>query len=388
MFLNAMSMRSIIWTLRRYSLRHIWYRIRLKKRRQRWRAERQKLSERFKKNTDIIWRAGPALIIGHFDDVHGLSRGATYDLEEIKKKHQNFQIWNIADIIRNKKSHIKNVPKNLNFDVIYFLCQPDNYATILEHIDPNEIKHSYRIGRWAWETTIFPSAWTFACEIVHEVWAPSKFCADVFETQMPGKVSIYPHPITVSPHVTSNARKLLNISDSAFVGLCIMDIQSCPERKNPWAHIIAWRNAFRKDNNAIMILKIRFGKRTSFVLKEIRELIGGSKNFIIISDDVSSDFISDLQNSCDVFLSLHRSEGFGLNILECLMLGKKVIATNWSANSEYGPNFENYIGIPFNMIPYQDCMLHYEDHNFSWADPVIQEASSVLLKLRDSTQFN
>ena len=37
-----------------------------------------------------------------------------------------------------------------------------------------------------------------------------------------------------------------------------------------------------------------------------------------------------LQNLCDSFVSLHRSEGYGLGLAECMYLGKPVIGTNWS----------------------------------------------------------
>jgi glycosyltransferase involved in cell wall biosynthesis len=38
---------------------------------------------------------------------------------------------------------------------------------------------------------------------------------------------------------------------------------------------------------------------------------------------------------CDCFVSLHRSEGFGLAIAESMYLGKPVIATDWSASAEF-----------------------------------------------------
>eukprot|EP00931_Biecheleriopsis_adriatica_P052289 TRINITY_DN30406_c0_g1_i2.p1 TRINITY_DN30406_c0_g1~~TRINITY_DN30406_c0_g1_i2.p1 ORF type:complete len:146 (+),score=32.49 TRINITY_DN30406_c0_g1_i2:90-527(+) len=46
----------------------------------------------------------------------------------------------------------------------------------------------------------------------------------------------------------------------------------------------------------------------------------------------------DLRNfkaSVDVFISLHRSEGFGLAIMEMMLLGKPVIATNYSGNEQF-----------------------------------------------------
>ncbi len=38
---------------------------------------------------------------------------------------------------------------------------------------------------------------------------------------------------------------------------------------------------------------------------------------------------------CDCFVSLHRSEGFGLAIAEAMAFGKPVIATHWSGNADF-----------------------------------------------------
>ena len=45
--------------------------------------------------------------------------------------------------------------------------------------------------------------------------------------------------------------------------------------------------------------------------------------------------ISELESACDSFVSLHRAEGFGFALAECMYLGKPVIATDWSATAEF-----------------------------------------------------
>ena len=42
-----------------------------------------------------------------------------------------------------------------------------------------------------------------------------------------------------------------------------------------------------------------------------------------------------LMNCIDVYISLHRAEGFGLTLLEAKMLGKKVIASDYSGNVDF-----------------------------------------------------
>ncbi len=45
--------------------------------------------------------------------------------------------------------------------------------------------------------------------------------------------------------------------------------------------------------------------------------------------------IDSLVNLCDAFISLHRAEGFGLAIAEAMFMGKPVIVTNYSGNTEF-----------------------------------------------------
>ena len=69
----------------------------------------------------------------------------------------------------------------------------------------------------------------------------------------------------------------------------------------------------------ILVMKLRVGKRTRIVLDELRELIGGAKNVRILTANLSNEEIAALHHAADVYISLHRSEGFGLNIYELLL---------------------------------------------------------------------
>ena len=74
-----------------------------------------------------------------------------------------------------------------------------------------------------------------------------------------------------------------------------------------------------------------------------------------------------LQNACDTFLSAHRSEGFGLNIAECMRLGKLAIATGYSGNTDFMTG-SNSVLLPYDMVPVRpDEYVHGEGQE--WADP-------------------
>src|SRR5205814_9233252 len=56
---------------------------------------------------------------------------------------------------------------------------------------------------------------------------------------------------------------------------------------------------------------------------------------VLIPETLSRAHIYALEAACDCFVSLHRSEGFGLAVAECMFLGKPVISTDWSATAEF-----------------------------------------------------
>ena len=354
------------WSLRRWTLKHIWYRVRLPRRRRRWARERIAQMRGFEKDPRASWSHGPALVFGEFSGGHGLARAAAYDLERLRALHSIVTAIDIGPYVEGRPP--TPIAVGHPIENVYFLCQPDNYGLICRLMKPADIAGAWRAGRWVWETPHFPQDWRKAEAFVHEVRAPSEFCAATFRAALRVPVTVQAHAVTPLADPGIDMRALLGVAKDAFMGLAIMDVVSCPERKNPWAHVRAWRKAFDDDPNAVLVMKLRVGKRSRVVLDELRDLIGEAKNVILLSEDLGGDEIAALHHAADVYLSLHRSEGFGLGIFEALLLGTKVVATDWSANAEYGPSFSNYIPVPARLIPYRDWTAHYADAAFEWAD--------------------
>jgi glycosyltransferase involved in cell wall biosynthesis len=298
----------------------------------------------------------------------------------LQGRHSQVQTVDISSYLAGEPAQgpkLKGPIENL-----YLFCQPDTYDTVFRLLNIDDVRNAYRVGRWVWETPIFPNDWRFAEQLVHEIWAPSDFCAETFRKAVDVPVSVRPHMVSEPPETDIDMRARLGVPREAFMGLAVMDIQSCPSRKNPWAHIDAWRQAFCDDPTAVLVMKLRVSKRTRIVLEELTELVGAAPNIRLVPDDLDHLEIAALHRAADVYLSLHCSEGFGLNIYEALLLGKPVVATHWSANAEYGPRFENYRGVAYELVRYQDWMNHYEDHQFEWAEANVRHAAWLLHQSR------
>jgi glycosyltransferase involved in cell wall biosynthesis len=55
----------------------------------------------------------------------------------------------------------------------------------------------------------------------------------------------------------------------------------------------------------------------------------------MINERLSKPEMNSLTSLCDCYVSLHRSEGFGLGMAEAMFLGKPVIATAYSGNMTF-----------------------------------------------------
>ena len=109
--------------------------------------------------------------------------------------------------------------------------------------------------------------------------------------------------------------------------------------------------------------------------------LGISRQLVLIAEYLSQIDIYSLTNSCDVYLSLHRAEGFGLGIAEAMQLGKAVVVTDYSANREFCTK-DTSILVPSNQV-----MIGGEGfarHMKSWAEPDIVFAAEALVYLRNN----
>jgi glycosyltransferase involved in cell wall biosynthesis len=111
---------------------------------------------------------------------------------------------------------------------------------------------------------------------------------------------------------------------------------------------------------------------------------------MVIEESMTYRDVLSLNASCDALLSLHRSEGLGLNLMEAMSLGTVVVATAWSGNMDFTTP-ENSILVPFRRVPVVSKHSAYapsligEDQ--TWADPDIDEAARSLRALADDPEL-
>ena len=113
------------------------------------------------------------------------------------------------------------------------------------------------------------------------------------------------------------------------------------------------------------------------ITRQLTRALRGAENVLIVADLLADHEMALLRAACDVMVSAHRSEGFGLNIAEFMALGKPVVATNYSGNLEF---FDQSVGFPvdYTLTEVEAAAGPYMPH-YVWADPL---RDSLIAQLR------
>lgn len=242
---------------------------------------------------------------------------------------------------------------------------------LLDQIVPRQVLHgTRRIGHWAWELPDFPAAWRPGFDRVDEVWAGTTFVRDCLQRATDKPVKMAPYCVPDRPHSDkSEARARLDLPGDAFLFLTTFDYSSTSARKNPAAVIEAFKAAFPDDGISSPHLLLKFhgepprGDERQALLAQI----GDNRRLLAIGGVMDEDRYAALQDACDCFVSLHRSEGFGFNIAECMLAGKPVVATGYSGNMDFMTGDNSY-PVAFRMVQVEDGAYPFSDRSV-WAEP-------------------
>ncbi|WP_248927691.1 glycosyltransferase [Paenibacillus hamazuiensis] len=257
-------------------------------------------------------------------------------------------------------------------------------ADSLQAIDRSLLEGRYNIGVWHWELPDFPNEWLGAFDLVREVWAPSRFILESVSRKSTVPVLRIPHGIEV--YVPEGiGRDFFGLPGGRFLFLSMYDTFSYAQRKNPHGAIEAFQSAFAPDDPGVgLVIKVNnpqseIVETAAAELHKLRERVAGWSNIFLIEGTLSRAEVNALMNAADCFVSLHRSEGFGLGLAESMYLGKPVIGTNWSGNTDF-MNSMNSCTVDYRLVPVGVDYGPYKAYQY-WADPDIEHASHYMRRL-------
>lgn len=251
-------------------------------------------------------------------------------------------------------------------------------------IHKKELSGRYNIAYWLWELEEFPMEWTLQIETVDEIWTPSEFVSESIRKRTKKPVKTMPYGIEIDTHDLLE-RNYFGLPEDKFLFLVMYDFFSVSERKNPRGAIEAFKKAFTKTDSKIgLIIKANHAGNTE-ELDKLRREMADYQNVYFITDSLSRKEVESLIAAADVFVSLHRAEGFGLPLAEAMYLGTAVIATNWSAPTEF-MNKDCSCLTDYELIELNEEMGPYHK-GARWAEANIGQAAEYMKKLAFDRQY-
>ena len=273
------------------------------------------------------------------------------------------------------------------------------YQTNLIHINtsdwaecymklPKEVLDKrYNIAYWLWELEEFPKKWVPCMDTVDEIWAPSEFICQAIRKCTEKPVRHIPYEIALTTPV-KYGRSHFGLDQDVFYCLCMYDFKSVSERKNPRGMIQAFKQAFTEqeanEKKIGFIIKVNHADKKE-ELESLQNELKDYQYIKYVTGNLTRDEVESLIAVSDVYMSLHRSEGFGLPAAEAMFLGTAVVATNWSATTEF-MDAQSACLVDYRMVT-TDKQIGPYPKGSAWADADVKQAAGYLRRLFEDEAY-
>ncbi len=240
-----------------------------------------------------------------------------------------------------------------------------------------------KVGYTLFETDRIPSKWVRLCEYVDEVWLPSRFNEETFVRSgvAAGKVRIFPYGVDteffrpVSETVEIAGRR----------GFCFLYVFAFDWRKGFDLLLEAYRAEFRGQDDVTLVLKTQSEGHASEELKRLiladRGKGGDLPRVIVLTESMDLVQLRRLYNTCDLYISTERANGWGMPCMEAMAMGKPAAAIDWSGSTEFMTEANSLLIKPTGrLVPVDERLVAarplYRGHQ--WAEVRVEEVRRVM----------
>jgi hypothetical protein len=256
---------------------------------------------------------------------------------------------------------------------------PEGMAAARDQL-PDVFAATRVVGLWWWEVPAFPPRFMRAFDDVDEVWVGSRFVADVLAAVAPVPVVRMALPVA-APRPAEADRAALGLPDAFTFGF-VFDYASVVERKNPGGLIDAFRRAFPAgDDGAALVLKTIGADRHADAHAAVLAEAAGHPGIHVIDRHLPAAAKDALIAHLDCYVSLHRSEGFGLTLAEAALLGVPVVATDYGGTRDFLTPFNAF------LVDYRVSAIGPGHDPYpadgEWAEPDVDHAAALLREVRE-----
>jgi len=338
-------------------------------------------------------------IISYFSQVFGIAESARAFVKNLYSSGVPFSIFNVntklhQDLrVEEYQEFTPYLSEKPLFDLNMFFMSASELIHSIKLRIPYLFDEKYNIGVFWWEFEDYFHEFKEVFDHIDHVVVFSDFIVKAIKKAAPSniKVTKLPYPFIENWKIInppSKIRKNYQLDDDDFVFMFHFDFLSTIERKNPEGALKAFSFAFKGKKNVKFLIKTLHSEKCQEKVDNLLEVInqcGIKDNLILIHHVLSRDELMSLINAVDCYVSLHRSEGFGLGMLEAMYLGKPVIATRYGGNTEFMNN-ENSMLVNYSMDTVKKDTPPYKK-GFYWADPNIKEAAAHMTRIYEDKNY-
>ena len=255
-------------------------------------------------------------------------------------------------------------------------ANPDGMTGARDELGPTAFEGRHVVGMWWWEVAALPQRWLRAFDLVDEVWVGSRFVADLLAAVSP--VPVVHVPLAVpEPLAAAAGRAQLGLPEGFLFGF-VFDYASVAGRKNPLGLVEAFARAFpaAADDGPSLVLKTLGGERFAREHAEVLAAAATHPRVTVLDRHLPAAEKNALIRELDCYVSLHRSEGFGLTIAEAMLLGTPVIATDYGGTRDLLTAFNSLL-VDHRLAPIGPGHEPYPEHG-EWAEPDLDQAAALM----------
>lgn len=327
-------------------------------------------------------QAGPIYVAGAFRSNSGVGQGARLYSREMAlnaKAHYRVDLTSATRMASEfppygNMLNVKDL-EDMRGGTIVLHANPPQFQLALMSLPSSFLKTVHIRAYWAWELEELPPIWLQALPYIDSLECPSHFCRRAFANYTNIPVSVHAHAVKLPRN-----RKKEFCRDGIMRCLCIFDAGSSFERKNPIAVLQVFRKAF-KEGEAELCFKISHADSDISEYNRFKKLCAQTPGVKIITDNLTEGELADLFLANDVYISLHRSEGYGLTVKEAINYGLYALATGWSGNVDFMTDEKCFMA-PYRLVKKRWRTGPMAGVEARWAEVDVDATANILRNIK------
>lgn len=270
-------------------------------------------------------------------------------------------------------------------DQITLHSTPDLWPEFIRKYECSKYKRV--VGYCAWESSKLPPKWVDCINMLPEVWVPSTYNKVVYEScGVKSKVEVVPHVWFDQKLLAKNK---INITDCFGTELSktkytFYSIGELTARKSIEELVKVFDKLNDKYPNTQLLLKVHYKDYTlnniNYIVNKLSVLtdkIGKSIHLLLMN--LNEREMLSLHSFGDCYVSLTKSEGFGLTIFEAFHLKKDVIATGYGGHIDFlGKDHTGLVNYKIGSIQGMETFSANYTSDQEWAYPDLEHTYALM----------